>query len=206
MQAESIENKHSERRRYFRIKDEIVLFYERMDSGEIPEDRSFKEQAVDPFSLIAALGHLTEDTRVQLKLLEKSYPDVSAYLKILDRKINLIAQSVLLNDAAMEGQASKEVDLSASGLAFASENPIDIDSILELKMILPPSLVAVISYGKVVHCEPNSDKGDAESSDAESSYTIGVDFLNLDEHDRELLIRHIVKRQMVQLRKRNNSA
>ena len=201
MQAESVDNKHSERRRYFRIKDEIVLFYKRLDNGEIPADRSFKEQAVDPFSLTAALSHLTEDTRVQLKLLEKNYPDVSAYLKILDRKINLIAQSVLLNDSAMEGQASKEVDLSASGLAFASENHIDVGSILELKMILPPSLVAVISYGKVVHCEFKAD-GD----DVESGYTIGVDFLNLGEHDRELLIRHIVKRQMVQLRKRNESA
>ncbi len=201
MHAESTENNHSERRRFFRIKDEILLFYKLLDNGEIPADKSFKEQTVDPFSLTAALSHLTEDTRVQLKLLEKNYPDVSAYLKILDRKINLIAQSVLLNDKSMEGQASKEVDLSASGLAFCSENRIEVGSILELKMILPPSLVAVITYGNVVHCEPK------EASDAvDPSYNIGVDFLNIEEQDRELLIRHIVKRQMVQLRKRNKSA
>jgi c-di-GMP-binding flagellar brake protein YcgR len=91
--------------------------------------------------------------------------------------------------------------LSASGLAFTSEKAIKPESILELKMILPPSLVAIITYGKVVHCRHHS-----ESENDQFPYNIGVDFLSLDEHDRELLIRHIVKRQMVQLRNRNDSA
>lgn len=201
MVSDIAKNNPSERRRYFRIKDEILLFYKQLDSDDIPADGSFKEKTVDSFSLTAALSHLSEDTRVQLKLLDKNYPDVAGYLKILDRKINMIAQAVLLNDSTMEGQSSREVDLSASGLAFASEKAIKPESVLELKMILPPSLMVIITYGKVVHCRYN-----AESENEQFPYSIGVDFLSLDENDRELLIRHIVKRQMVQLKKRNNPA
>ena len=192
------EQDKAERRRYFRVKDEIVLFYKELDTQDVPEPGEFKETVADSFSLTAALSHLTEDTRSQFKIVEKNHPDIAAYLKVLESKINLIAQAVLMNDTSFSNQPTREVDLSASGLAFDSENRIELGTVLEIKMILPPSLIAVITYGKVVHCKEYDDKGDTEFC-----FHVGVDFLHLQDQDREILIRHIVRKQMVQLRNRN---
>lgn len=190
-----------ERRRYFRINDEIVLYFRECNAGEIPDHDGFGQQIGDAFSLTASLNHLGEETRQQLRMLEKSQPDVAAYLKVLDQKINLLAKSVLMNDMGLSSEETRHVNLSASGLAFWCDRAIDCGSMLELKMILPPSLVAIATYGKVVHCNQ-----DTESPDSKVPYYIGVELYDIDDNDREILIRHIVKKQMVQLRGKKKPA
>ncbi len=191
----------SERRRYFRIKDDIVLFYKQYDEQSLPEAQTFQDSVLDSFSLTAALNHLEEDARAQLKILEKHEPDVASYLKIMDQKITLIAQSVLINDAGLSSQQTREVNLSASGLAFSSESAHPTGTILELKIILPSTLIAIATYGKVIRCQENQNP-----SNSEFRYNIAIDLFNIDENDRELLIRYIVKKQMLQLRNRNETA
>ena len=45
------------------------------------------------------------------------------------------------------------VRLDGIGLAFVSEGGFDLGSTLELKMVLPPALVGLIAYGRVVSCQ-----------------------------------------------------
>lgn len=191
----------SERRRFFRIRDEIILFFSLCDEEDTLNAGGLKQEVVGGFSLSTALNHLTEEARMHMKIVEKDNPDIAACLKVLGKKIDLISHTVLMSDLAVSSQSAQEVDLSASGLAFVSELAMETGTVLELKMILPPALIATVVYGRVVHCKKRGD-----SSELEFGFKVGVEFIGLSETDRELLIRHIVKKQMKQLRNRNESA
>jgi c-di-GMP-binding flagellar brake protein YcgR len=123
---------------------------------------------------------------------------VSSLLRILEQKIDLIGHAVLAKETDLAEQPTRKVSLSASGLAFLSERGFNLGSTLELKMVLPPALVGIVAHGRVVQCRP------AGSSD--QGYHVAVDFVGLRETDRELLIRHIVKRQTQQLRERKRAS
>lgn len=190
----------AERRRFFRIDDEIALFYRIIASDELPDKQGLTEGISDTFALSAGLHSLTQESRAVLRKLERDQPDVSHYLKILDRKIELVAQTLLMSQTDALQQPTTNVNLSAAGVAFEADQRLDTNECVELKMILPPAMVALVVYGTVVYCEEN------RSNEAVARYRVGVDFLNLQDRDREILIRHVVKKQMQQIRDRNESS
>jgi len=182
-----------ERRRYFRIDDEIILFFREIPADQVPQGETFQEHAVDPFSLSSRLDLLTVESRAHLRRIERDYPAVADFLKVLEQKIDLIVQALLSSETDLASQPTSRVSLSASGLAFDSGTGFKVASVLELKMILPPALVGITAYGRVVYCKQNRDE-------KLPPFHTAVDFIGLRERDRELLIRHVVKKQLQQLR------
>jgi hypothetical protein len=182
-----------ERRRYFRIEDEIVLFLRQVTPEQICLDDALDSHPLDAFSLSARLDLLTQEARMPLRRIARDQPELAEYLKILERKIELIARALLEKESDMADRSANRVSLSASGLAFDAEIGFERGALLELKMLLPPALVGVIAFGKVVYCSRNPD-------DAARPYRVAVDFIGIKEQDRELLIRHVIRKQSNQLR------
>ncbi len=196
----SDKDQQEERRRYFRIDDEIVLIFKEVGEGVVPNPEKFEnEEILDAFSLSSALDVLTQESRVHLKKLERRQPDVAEIFKNLERKIDLIVQNLLVNETQPSDRATQAVNISAAGIAFDADNALEPGAVIQLKMILPPSLVALMAYGKVVYCNKNANEDSF-------GHRIGVDFLSLREQDRELLIRYIVKRQIQQIKNREEPA
>lgn len=182
-----------ERRRYFRIEDEIILFFREIAPDDIPVNRSPPDFPLDSFALSAGLDLLTQESRKLLRKIERDSPDIGDFLKILERKIDLVGRAFLSYEANLPEQTAQRVSLSASGLSFDAEDPYVPGKVLELKMVLQPNWVGLIAYGRIVYCKKN-DAG------SELPYQISVDFVGLCDSDRELLIRHVVRRQLHQLR------
>ncbi len=182
-----------ERRRYFRIEDEIILFFREIAPDEIPDNRSPREFPLDSFALSARLDLLTQESRTLLRRVERESPEIGDFLKVLERKIDLIARTFLNYEANLSEQSLQRVSLSASGLSFDVDKPCAAGKVLEIKMVLQPELVGLTAYGRVVYCNKNAP-------DSELPYRISVDFVGLRDNDRELLIRHVVRRQLQQLR------
>ena len=67
---------------------------------------------------------------------------------------------------------------------------------LEIRMLLFPSFTGLMIYGTVVDSEPARE--DDESQRFE--YLTRIEFTHIRESDRELLIRHLLRRQSLQLR------
>ncbi|HYE36236.1 PilZ domain-containing protein [Methylocaldum sp.] len=182
-----------ERRRYFRIEEEIILFFREILPDEIPDNRSLQDLPLDPFSLSSNLDLLTQESRKLFRKIERDSPEISDFLKVLERKIDLIGRAFLSYEANLPEQPTQRVSLSASGLSFDVEKPYVPGKVLELKMVLQPNLIGLIAYGRVVYCNKNV-------AGSELPYQIAVDFVGLCDRDRELLIRHVVRRQLQQLR------
>lgn len=178
-----------ERRRFFRVEDEIVLVYRPIAPEDMPPAEAFQNQLVDHFSLTSTLAYLTQESQAQLRRIERENPAVAEYLKTLERKIEALAQAVLISNNHLADQPTRKVNLSAAGIAFTADQPLAEGDLLELKMVLPPSLVGIVTFGKVVYCTRQPE-----------GWRVGVDFLSMREQDREVLIRHVVKRQLTLIR------
>lgn len=199
MSSKRSQKQEAERRGYFRIKDELILFFSEINEND-ERPAELKNGVISGFSLASALNQINADIQTQLKLLEKENSRMVSCLKTLNRKIDVLAQAILISDLALPAQSAREVDLSASGLAFRSDKTIEAGTLVELKMILPSSLVAIVAHGRVVYCEQ-----DMESGKSADGFQVGVEFTNLADHDREILIRHVLKKQMKGIRNRSKS-
>ena len=55
-------------------------------------------------------------------------------------------------------------------------------------------MAVIVTYGKVIYCK------EKQPPDNKFTHVVGVNYINMKEQDRELLIKHVVKRQMQQIR------
>jgi c-di-GMP-binding flagellar brake protein YcgR len=183
-----------DRRRFFRIDDEVNLVYRKVDAQEATEPSHASDNILNSGVLMVAMDVLNQEAKLILRRLEKSNSDVADYLKLMDDKIDLLARSILLQEADFSAENTREVNISASGLAFASKEALNAGDFLEIKMLLPSSMAIVVTYGKVVYRKMSY------SENNDFPYVVGLDYINMKEQDRELLIKHVVKRQMQQIR------
>jgi len=84
---------------------------------------------------------------------------------------------------------TQSVSISGSGLAFTAEEALSMDELLELKFTLQPSLTNIRTFAKVVSCQAQ-----------EGQFKIAVEYTQLNDDDRDILIRHVVKKQMSDIR------
>ncbi|MDT8407671.1 MAG: PilZ domain-containing protein [Methylococcales bacterium] len=193
-------NHPSERRRFFRIDDAIHLAYRKVSAEAVAPVESGQDALLNHCSLISALDVIAQEARPLLLRMQKDVPEIAQYLKMLDAKIDLVAQAVMMREPDLEKTENRNVNLSATGLAFNCEEALPPDSYVELKVLLLSCMAVIVIYAKVVYCQPDNKAG------AEGGFRVGVDYVNIAEQDRELLIRHVVKHQLQQIRETKEAA
>jgi len=184
----SNEDVDRELRRHARVDDDIVLFWREASPEEISEEPARQKISDNISSLSSQLGLLNLETDNLLQGIEESHPVLAEYLKVLERKIETLARALTANDPSRSLFSTRYVNLSASGLAFLTEINYPIGTLLEIKMILPPSQAVIVAYGRVAHHIPYFEG-------LPRFYRIGVDFVHLQDHDRALLARHVERRK-----------
>lgn len=177
-----------ERRRHVRIDDDIVLSWREVSPDEIPETLVHEGDSLDYFPLSTQIKLLSLETGELLQRIGQDQPLLAEYLKILDRQVDILSRAIDGKQDKAANLPTRYVNLSASGLAFTADVDYPQGVLLELKIILPPSLTSIIAYGRVVDSMPHDE-------DEPGSFSMGVDFIRLNDHDRELLIRHVARRQ-----------
>lgn len=186
-----------EKRRYFRVSDTISLLYKVVNEIQVKQLSHVSHDVLSTCSLSAALEVLNQEAAALAPRLDRRDPEMFEYLKILDNKINLIVQSLAPRQDDFSDQDKREVNLSAAGVAFTNDVPLPVDTLLELRMVLTSCLAVIVAYGRVAQCK------DISQDNTEHPYAICVEYVNMKEEDRELLIKHVIKKQMQQLRDKN---
>ncbi len=130
-----------------------------------------------------------------LRRIEQRDPDVADYLKALDEKITLLAQSFLADEVGVTGQPVRPVNLSAGGLALDSGEPLEVASQVELKLLLLPSYTGVVALGEVIRVSEVTEN-------PEYPYRLHINFTHIRDSERDALIGHILRRQGEMLRRK----
>jgi hypothetical protein len=183
-----------ERRRFFRIDDEVNLMYKLIDEKAAVEPSYISDHILNNCSLSAAIDMVSQESALLLNRLERSQPEVADYLRLLDNKIDLLVQALMMQGGEFTQKNTRNANLSATGLAFESEEKLETGAYIEIRMMLVSCMAVIVTYGKVVYCKLN------KASDGQFPYVVGVDYINMKDQDRELLIKHVVKRQLQQIR------
>lgn len=183
-----------DRRRFFRINDEVDLYYRKIAQQESEEVSHIDENVLTGEALPQIMAAVEQEMHGLLKRLETAQPEVAQFLKLLNYKVDMLAECLLHQNDLVREKNSYHVNLSASGLAFGSEQALNEGDFLELKILLPASRALVTTCCRVVQCRQNP------SPEQRYPYVVSVDYMNMKEEDREILIKHVIKRQLAQLR------
>ena len=185
-----------ERRRFFRIEDLVHLTYRVIDDEELSEKAQMLEKGMlEQFMVMSSLSAITTEMAATFRKIEVGDPDVAAYLKALDKKIDLVGKAIMLDEVSATENKAAAVNLSASGIAFHTNEVIPTGTHVELKMMLLPSYTGIMTFGEVVG-------NDSISNDAEYQNQVRIDFTHLRDEDRDMLIKHVIRKQGDMLRER----
>jgi len=171
-----------ERRRYFRLDDEVILDFEPISSEEVQQWKARKADQKQE------LAELDRDISALLHRLQAQEPAVAGICDLLNRKLNLLHSHTPDQDRDLtRAEARTRVNLSACGMSFQTAEPLAAHDNLKLQMQLKPSNVPVTLMGKIVAVE--------NSGDEKASYLVRVDFSGLREAEQEILIHHLFQLQ-----------
>ncbi|GAB4302110.1 MAG: hypothetical protein Kow0096_23410 [Thiohalomonadaceae bacterium] len=185
-----------ERRRFFRIDDEVYLEYRLLPEEDY--QRRLRQPAgsrQDTSALALQLHGLTSQSSSLLAQIRKRDPEVGQYLAIIDRKVELLGRALLGSQLGHISGPNHKVNLSGNGIAFFSAEPLASDSKLELRLMLFPGHTVINTLGRVVHCN-------VVPGGAPQPYRIGVEFTHLAEMGRDALVRHTLELQSARLRQK----
>lgn len=188
-----------ERRRYFRIDDEVILAWRELTTEE--KNRRLQEFMLGEIEYpdIGRL-YLSLESDINSLIQELSPRDsrLARVAQLLNRKINLIARGGPLNatQRTLLDEPAQPVNISACGVAFMTEQNIPLGTDIQIEMILVPEKTYILSYGVVV----GSDK--VVKTHTAKPYRVNVDFVAMREDDRDRLIQHIMQKEMEMLKLR----
>jgi len=187
-----------ERREYFRIDDEVALDYRLISEGEAERVREkIQSRMVDRFTAASSFTATSRQMTHVMHKVQNQSPELARCLQAIDQKLNMLAQLFVSEEINLHEQPTREVILSAGGIAFRVQHEIKVDSLLELRMVLFPSLVGILTVSRVVQCDRAGD------GNLKFPWQIAVVYEHLRETDRECLVRHIMLKETRQLRSRS---
>jgi hypothetical protein len=100
------------------------------------------------------------------------------YIRVSDEfNVRLVKRDNDSQRGAMEINATKAVNVSASGLLLTMNERLDVGSILSITFMKPNTFEFFKGSGKIVRIEKEYD----------GSYKVGIRFLNLTDEDMKML-------------------
>ena len=179
-----------DRRRYFRIHDKVSLKYRVVQGIDIETEIKRTEHEQNNLAeLKNAFNCITAKIMTKMNRVEEANPLVAEILGLFDKKISLIESMVMHNDEKGDSITETQlVDLSASGMSFESNTPINEDVNLKMDLVLFPEYQFIPVYAKVVDCRKKMD-------DNLYRFNIAVDFVGISESDQEIIMQHVLSRQ-----------
>ncbi len=182
-----------DRREYFRVEDQLILRYCIVPPeavGNMPAERHFDNSEM--FALLRELRQIDQEHNNVLRALTEQNRDLSAYLKSINRKIDIIANALATLSHGHTDQAPRRVSISEAGIAFAADLNLMPGKYLALELVLLPNHTGLALYGEVLETR-NPD-----------GLTV-VSFVRVRESDRQILAKHILQVQIAVKRQQAKS-
>ncbi|MDJ0828112.1 MAG: PilZ domain-containing protein [Rhodobacter sp.] len=179
----------SERRRFFRIDDEVMLGFELIEQGEVDARLDDFWQNEHAFSIRNNYNFQIEQQIADFNRIEKKMPELARYLSVMQAQIDLITER-LVEDERDAALTQRPVNISAQGVSFDDEAAPPESALVELNLKLLPSGLRLVIIARVIKVETQPES---------EQYRISLDFEYVHEADREILIKHVHGKQMESL-------
>ena len=171
--------KGDERRRFYRVDDRVALRFMRLRDNN---------------AVSAEIAKLSLDTRIEevdaalmqaISALAAQSPEGGRVAELFNRKLALVLESRTASSVNRQATlVTRDINLSAGGLAFSTDEPVELGDSLLLDVLFSPESRTIRALAR----------------------RLRLDFERLTDNDRELLTGHIMRLQSRQLRRRDQSA
>lgn len=193
---QSLLSKKPERRRYFRIEDTVGLSYRNLTLEEAKNIMTDGvSRANESVYTLMQLQNKIEEFQKEFSLSEKG--KTYQMMDLINRKVNILLEEVFDQKAInnIEIFELKEVNLSASGIAFNVPGYLELGGYMYLEMQLKPTNIKVATLAQIIACDILAQ------SINKDNYRLRIDYEPyITEEDREKMIQHIVVKQSKQPR------
>jgi len=185
-----------ERRQYFRIKNELFMCYELIDSNE-PKSSAPSEVVpskgtkVSPqLALLRELTNINKENKRMLETLNGGDKSIIKHISEMSSRLSELSKQII-QEIELDFSEVMKVDISGGGLCFESSQSLKIDQQMKLELILMPQYFEIVLLAKVV---------DSAFLEGRQSYRIAVEFIKINESDRDAIIGQVFKTQSKMLR------
>lgn len=179
-----------DKRQYFRIEDNVLLVINKLDNVSDQATLDELYHATLPVSTIENdIQFQRESYLPLLKKIEKTQPEIYAYLTYLENKIQMLLPDKAQAQSNPVYGEEHRVNISASGLRFVSKLAYQLHDCLDMRITLKPSLQTVYVFAKVVRVNERSPQ----------HISVAVEYTQINDPNKEVLIKHIHQKQLKSL-------
>jgi len=187
----------SDRREYLRVDDSAVLKYRIIPKNEISTFlNKLSNHVLDKFSVAASFSSKKQELRPLMARIKSTSPDVARYLDEMQTQNLQLSQLLMVHELDNTDEYAKQVSLSAGGIGFISNTKLPAGSVLEIKILLVASCIGIVSCAEVIRSD------NVKGADSELSFWTAVEFKQMQESDRDMLVKHVLGREAAQRRRR----
>lgn len=184
-----------DKRKYFRIDDDVSLSVEPIDKlYNYDSLQNYYDEKLAKQGVSNEVSYADEKILPVAKVIQNKHPDVYEYIRHLESKIDIIYKKIELDSPNVNKCADMQrVNISASGMNFVSPKKYSENDFVEVLITLYPSNKIVYLIAKILRVN-------ILSVDRVST---SMEFLIINDANKELLIKHIHTKQLENLHKRN---
>jgi hypothetical protein len=178
----------ADRREFYRVSCAAAI--------EIQEFLSSDQDPSDIFSLPPESALLNEFRAMSsesgnvLKQISDGDKNLGAYLKILNKKLDLLAATLINRFAVLDATTVQEIDISEGGIQLTWPKNLVKDSRIAIKLTLLPDSLSLLASATVKSCRLNT-AGDTPAE----GYLLNVEFIDMDTTTQQLISRYIRQQQ-----------
>jgi len=185
-------NSNDERREYFRIKNKILMRYLLADKDQPPQASELEDsQHSSQIQLLQRIAKVQDLNDIFSADLSDEHYLTKDHLEAINQQLACLSHD-LLTTTDHQYRDLMEVDISGGGLRFESDHALAKGQTLNMEIILVPEYQHIHIFGLVV------DSKVLQS--AENHHLVAINFVKIEESDRDAIIGHIFKEQSKQLR------
>lgn len=186
-------NQNQERRKYYRIDDSVIFNYRIVHENQHdPDLPKHQQDASAAFEMADLFGQINQQMRTTLGRIGERSADIAAYLKNLDRKIDLLVEMNLFKEHQSSLQSRRKINLGAGGLSFGTDEKLKQGTLLAIDMILSTALTCLHLTGRVIMVTKGTDN--------DYPYRISIGFTDISDIEEDQIIKHTLRLQSEQLR------
>ena len=185
------------RRRSFRLPDQIQIWVRALDDSEYNKIVDDFDRYRLNYCLKSHFINQREGRQPKFQQLAKRDSEIASYIESLEEQIIMLADRLA---SRIDGEADQtrqltEVNLSADGVKFETDQKLSVGQNVELGMDLPTNTTRVVMLATVVRSE----------SETNQKTSIALEYTHVHDEDIEAIIRHMARLQQIQLRERRAS-
>lgn len=189
---------------YVTIQSEVNVSWkllDRCDSDSLSE--SFKRRS-GSIGLCSQLEYNRGKLAPSMRRIDNDYPEISAWLESLQQTMETMAAQLSELQKDYVGSESTRLSISAIGIELNTAQPCNEGDRVELILELLPSRLRIMVIGLITKIHSDIPVPEDQSTATSDDRRISLDFEHIRESDQEMLVRHIHKVQLEELRSARN--